>query len=461
MSEAARRDRWALAAFGALWAAQVALAAWMPLVADEAYYLAWSRALGPGYLDHPPGIAWWVALGFGRPRIPGLVLAPLGWWLLADAARRWGVMRWRWVPAMVMATPLGLSAGLLATPDVPLVVVWCGALWGVAAGRIGVVGLCVGLGLWAKAAMLVALPGLWWALGWRRGMVAMGVAAAVYAPHVGWSVMNGGLPWSFQAGHRAWGLGPLGVLRAIGGQLLVVTPGVVAVAAVAWARVAERLEGVLRALGLPVLVMWVGLGALTRVEPNWPALAWPATVVLALAWGERTGRLRWVRRAWALAAVMTAGAAVVLVAGLGVMGPRRPAWQGATLWACLAADPAAAGLAVVAGRYQEKALLDAVWWAGEAPGRVGPPPLAGSDPVAAGVAWRRIEGRRVSEYDRRPAPRPPACDAVHLGAVSVGEGDCAGVAERAELCGLPAVICRCRAGDGEAIDSRRWGTTTR
>lgn len=456
-----KRERWAFWAFGALWAVQGALAAWMPLVADEAYYLAWSRALGPGYLDHPPGVAWWVALGFGWPRLPGWVVGPVAWWLLADAARRWGVARWRWVPAMVMATPLGLSAGLLATPDVPLVVAWCGVLWGVAAGRVWVVGVCVGLGLWAKPAMLVALPGLWWALGGRRGLVALAIAAAVYAPHVGWSVMNGGLPWSFQAGHRAWGLGPVGVLRAIGGQLLVLTPGVVAVAVVAWWRAAGAAEGALRALGLPVLVMWVGLGLWTRVEPNWPALAWPATVVLVLAWGERAGRLSWVRRAWALAAVMTVGAAVVLPVADAALRSRRPPWDGAALWACIEREPAAAGLVVVAGRYQEKALLDAAWWAGEAPGRSGPPPLAGTDPVAAGVAWRRAAGRRVSEYDRRPAPRPPACGYVHLGEAIVVERDCEGIAEGSTICGRPAVTCRCRAGDGEGLDSPPWGTDTR
>ncbi|NVN13106.1 4-amino-4-deoxy-L-arabinose transferase, partial [Nguyenibacter vanlangensis] len=30
---------------------------------DEAYYWVWSRALAPGYLDHPPMVAVWIRAG--------------------------------------------------------------------------------------------------------------------------------------------------------------------------------------------------------------------------------------------------------------------------------------------------------------------------------------------------------------------------------------------------------------
>ena len=33
------------------------------LVDDEGYYTLWSLHLGPGYLDHPPAVAWSIALG--------------------------------------------------------------------------------------------------------------------------------------------------------------------------------------------------------------------------------------------------------------------------------------------------------------------------------------------------------------------------------------------------------------
>ena len=44
-------------------ALRLMLAAWLPLVADEAYYWEWSRRLAGGYFDHPPVIAWLVAHG--------------------------------------------------------------------------------------------------------------------------------------------------------------------------------------------------------------------------------------------------------------------------------------------------------------------------------------------------------------------------------------------------------------
>lgn len=412
-------DRRPWLAFAALWMIQAALAAALPWVADEAYYLGWSRDLRWGYLDHPPGVAWWAALGLGHPRGPGLVLMPLAWGALADAARRWGVTAWRWVPALVMATPLGFSAGLLVTPDVPLVFCWCWALWGVASGRVWVVGLAVGAGLWAKSAMLVAVPAVWWVLGLRRGAVAVAWAAVVYAPHVAWSLANAGLPWSFQAGHRGWSLPWRSLPEAIGGQLLVVTPGWCVLAVLAWRSARGGVERVLRGLGLPILAAWLALASVTRVEANWPALAWPATLVLVLHRG------RGLRVAGVIAVAMTSAAAVALPvldawAPIGAGPPR----DGARLAACLAdeVDARAPGAAVVAARYQEKALLDA---------------------AGAAAGYRRAAGHRVSEYDRRAVDAGPACGFVYLAGPAALAGRCAGEVEGVELCGRVASVCRC------------------
>lgn len=470
-------------ALAVLWGVQAALAGWLPLVADEAYYLSWSRDLRAGYLDHPPGVAWWVALGGGHARLPGLVLMPVAWVALADAARRWGVGQWRWVPAVAMATPLGFSAGLLATPDGPLVLAWCGALWAVAAGRPGWAGVAVGVGLWAKSAMVVALPGLWWALGLRGGAVALGVAAVVYAPHVVWSLCNDGLPWSFQAGHRRWGGAGEGVgqgvwrgvgqaLELVGGQLLVVTPGIAWLAARAWGRPGDGVDRVLRALGLPVLGAWLLMSLGTRVEANWPALAWPATLVLVLRWCERgaggaeaggaeaggagegragdglPGRARALRWAVGVGAVMTLGAAVALPV-LHAWAPigRGPPRDGPGLWACLASDPGAAGLPPVAARYQEKALLDAASRAADEPEQsdgAGGADAADATAARRPVPYRRALGHRLSEYDRQPTPSVPACDFIYLAPPeALGDG-CAGQVEAVMVCGRPAARCVCR-----------------
>lgn len=417
MTHASPKGLWRgpLLAFGGLWAVQCALVMVLPLVADEAYYLAWSTELGLGYLDHPPGVAWWVALGGGHPRLPGLLLMPVGWALLADAARRWGLSRWRWVPALVMATPLGFSASLLATPDVPLVLAWCVVLWGVAAERVVLVGLAVGMGLWAKSAMLVAAPAVWWVLGPARGAAALLVAGLVYAPHIAWSLSHDGLPWTFQASIRR--VDGVHLLEAVGGQLLVVTPGWAWLAARGWRAASSPAERALRALSLPILAAWLGLSLGTRIEANWPALAWPAALLLALAAPAHA----W-RRAAIGGAVMTLGAAAALPVLVAVAPPGAgPPRDGYGLRACLD-EP----LPLVASRYQEKALLDA---------------------SGAPAPYLRAQGHRISQYDRGlgPAVPVPACDFVYLDTLEQLGERCAGQARPERRCGLDTVRCLCRA----------------
>lgn len=395
-------------AFAGAWVLHVALAFTVPLFADEAYYLAWSRALAPGYLDHPPGVALWVSLG--HPRLAGVTILPAAWWLLADAARRWGVDAWRWIPALLMWTPLGAGAALVATPDAPLVASWCLVLWAVACDRASLAGVAFGLCLWSKSTALVALPGLLWVLR-ERAALALPVAALVYAPHVVWSFANDGLPWSFQAAARA--VTGFHLHEALGGQLLVVTPGVCLLAAARWWRPADDIDRRLRALGLPVLVVWLLAACVTRVEANWPALAWPATAVLLLR--RPSPRLL---HAGLLAAALSVGAAVVLWS----VGPRTwggPPRDGPRLLACL---DAASPRPRVAARYQEKALLDLA----------GPP-----------TPYLRARGHRPSEYDRRSTPAVPACDFIYLASADALAGRCAGTVTESRPCGRAVAECLC------------------
>ena len=89
-----RIERLAFAALLGLTALRLVVAAWMPLLPDEAYYWVWSRALAPGYFDHPPMVALWIAAGTalaGEGALGVRLLAPsaalLGSLMLARAAR--------------------------------------------------------------------------------------------------------------------------------------------------------------------------------------------------------------------------------------------------------------------------------------------------------------------------------------------------------------------------------------
>ncbi len=395
-------------AFAAAWILHAALAFTVPLFADEAYYVAWSQLLAPGYLDHPPGVALWVSLG--HPRLAGITLLPAAWWLLADAARRLGVDAWRWLPALLMWTPLGAGAALVATPDAPLVALWCLVVWAVVADRALLTGIAFGLCLWSKSTALVSLPGLLWVLRGRAAIV-LPVAALVYAPHVAWSVANDGLPWSFQAAHRA--VTGFHLHEALGGQLLVVTPGLCLLAVAGWRSPTDPVDRTLRALGLPVLLVWLAASCVTRVEANWPALAWPATAMLLL---RRPSS--WLPRAGGLAAAFTIGASLfVWTAGPATW--RGPPRDGPRLRVCY---ERASVLPAVAARYQEKALLD-----------LGGPP----------TPYLRAAGHRLSEYDRRSTPAAPACDFLYLASAKALAGRCTGVENEANACGRTVTKCRC------------------
>src|SRR5204862_7797709 len=84
--------REALAALAALTLLRLAVAGLAPLSPDEAYYWVWSRALAPGYPDHPPMVALWIRTGtalggdtaFGI-RLLAPLAAALGSLLLAQA----------------------------------------------------------------------------------------------------------------------------------------------------------------------------------------------------------------------------------------------------------------------------------------------------------------------------------------------------------------------------------------
>ena len=69
---------------------RLALAASFPLVSDETYYRLWADHLSFSYLDHPPMVAWLIALSqslFGPTNWGGAFLRPVllgigGWWVV-------------------------------------------------------------------------------------------------------------------------------------------------------------------------------------------------------------------------------------------------------------------------------------------------------------------------------------------------------------------------------------------
>ncbi len=287
-----------------------------PISPDEAYYWVWSRALAPGYLDHPFMVALWIRLGtalFGDGAFGIRLLAPLsaalGSVLILDAARRLGAGRGYVAALLLNATLLFGAGGILMTPDTPLILFWIATLWAMArivAGGAGwwwiAVGVFAGLALDSKytAALLLAGIGLWlvalpagrrWLLRDPRPWLGGVIALLLFLPVILWNadhhwasfLKQGGRTGDFHPARAAQFLGEL-----VLGQLGLATP-VIFVLCVAGLVRATRLvvmrrdpaAGLLVALGvLPVLVfIQHALG--DRVQGNWPEILYPAGVIAA------------------------------------------------------------------------------------------------------------------------------------------------------------------------------------
>ena len=157
---------WLAALVAALTVVRLLVADWVPLAPDETYYWIWSRALAPGYLDHPPMVALWIKAGSalaGQTALGLRLLGPLAMalasWLVYDAATRMFADRRAAAAAVLLLNgTLLLGVGsIIMTPDSPLLFFWTATLWAmirlIRSGRGGwwlVAGIAAGLALASK-----------------------------------------------------------------------------------------------------------------------------------------------------------------------------------------------------------------------------------------------------------------------------------------------------------------------
>ncbi len=321
-----------MAALVGLTAARLAVAASMPLSPDEAYYWVWSRALAPGYLDHPPMVALWIWMGTalaGDTALGVRLLSPLsaaaGSLLLADAGGRLFPGRGAGLRAAVLLNAtlmLGVGA-VTMTPDTPLLLFWTAAAWALARLATGggggwwlVAGAALGLGLDSKyTAALLGLGTALWLLtpGGRRWLwtgwpwAGAAVAGALFLPVALWNAAHGWASFVKQGG-RAGDWAPSQAARylseLVGGQVGLATPLVFVLFAAGTVAAARRWRqpawGLVAALVLPGLAVFAQHALGGRVQANWVAVLYPGC---ALAAGGLGGRW-WARRGWRPAAAL-------------------------------------------------------------------------------------------------------------------------------------------------------------
>ncbi len=282
-------------------AVKLALAGFLPLTSDEAYYWVWSRHLQLSYYDHPPMVAWLFWLGDyvrilpGSVRWPGVLLShgtlAIWLWLLKPFLDDRQRLQFLW---LMLLSPLVGGSALLVTPDLPLMFFYALSValyfkWVEAPGwKISLLfGLAMGLGLSSKYMMILLpmslLPLILISadvrrLTWKYWPLLVLGAVVGSSPVWLWNLMNDFASIRFQTAH---GLGkkvwkPNWTIEYAAAQIGLIFPVVLY-----WATRTRRMPWVFH------FMAWIPLGFFFfttfrgYVEANWPIVAYPAILALA------------------------------------------------------------------------------------------------------------------------------------------------------------------------------------
>ncbi|WP_241759091.1 ArnT family glycosyltransferase [Pyxidicoccus parkwayensis] len=295
---------------------RLVLALGTDVYSDTAYYWQWARHLAWGYYDHPPMVAWLIAvLGVHATALvcgAGTVAAV---WGLARDVYGSREVAWR-AAALWSVVPAGVVAGVWATPDSPLLLFWTLGLWALWRERWVWAGLACGLALLSKyPAVLLGLAFLLAAARARRlpwgAWLTGALALLCFVPVVLWNARHEWVGFLFQLHHGLSGArgGWASLGQYLAGQLALGGPVLFPLALVYAVR-GPREQFLLRMAAVVPLLFFGYAAARTQGEANWPAAAYVAACV-----GVAGMRPVWQR------AVAVSSLAVVLVVGSHVFFP--------------------------------------------------------------------------------------------------------------------------------------------
>jgi dolichol-phosphate mannosyltransferase len=332
-------------------AGRLILAARVQLIPDEAYYWAYSKHPALSYYDHPPMVAWTVAVGtwlFGDSefgvRFGTIALSLLCSFVLYRMTRDWAGPKAAAVSVLLFAIlPLFVVTGFMATPDEPLLTFWLGAMYSISLALRTrrtlywlFAGICLGGALLSKYTALLMVPsvGFFLALSparrrwlWRpQPWLALAIGLLLFAPVIWWNARHDWVSFLFQSG-RATVISPHTSSHVLGFwlmQLAIITPIPLAVFAVAinrgikagWMHGHEKWSLAV-SLSLPLFALFFLASWRVDVHGTWTAPAYlsllPMTSCMTVALcthGPSAHHWRWL--VWA--ALITCG--VVIVTGI-------------------------------------------------------------------------------------------------------------------------------------------------
>jgi len=322
---------------------RVALCGIMELLPEEAYYWTYAKHPALGYFDHPPMVAWIVAAGttlFGDTafgvRFVTMVLWIATGGLLFLTGRMWFSQRVALLATLFYTLlPIYVGAGLIVTPDGPLLFFWLATLYLISqalhSGRGGywlAAGVTFGGALLSKYYALLLAPSLLWFLllspnhrQWLRRphpWLALLIALVVFSPVIIWNAHHEWASFVFQS-TRAAGTARNSlrdVLLFWLFQLFVLTPPFFALFAWTAARGIRRgwqqrddSWNFVASFSVPLFVLFTAASLKTQIHVNWTA---PAFLSLTL------------------------GGAAITLDGLSSQGAVRAAWWRVGAWATVA-----------------------------------------------------------------------------------------------------------------------------
>jgi len=334
-------ERWALAVVLGMTVLRLVVAGSTLLSADEAYYWQWTHPLHLSYYDHPAMVAYWIwasihligetALGVRLPAVlSALAVSALLWDCarIAFRSRVVGAQTALWLNCSILFG----SAGIIITPDAPLLLAWSLALWSlerlIAGGQaryIYIAGIALGLGAISKYTMVLILPGIvatfllfprlrpWWRSGhtWAAALLAL----VCTTPLLLWNFQNNFASFSKQLNHAfaSEAIHPgTNLAQFLSSQVGLLTPliflfclwGMVWALWAGWRQ--RRPEWMLLgATSLPILLFFVSHTQSGVVQAHWSGPAYIAGVMAAVGgWHSLPSRGRWLGRAFAAAPVL-------------------------------------------------------------------------------------------------------------------------------------------------------------
>lgn len=291
----------------------------LQLSGDEAYQWIWSKHLALSYYSKPLGIAFLQKFGtliggdtefgvrFGSP----LIAAVMGFLLLRFLARETSARTAFWSLLAIFAVPILCVGSVLMTIDPPLVLGWMLAVlagwralqpdgrirdWllaGLALGGAFLFKYTAALQLVCWAIFFALLPAARAHLRKPGPWLALGAFALCTLPVVIWNAQNGWITVSHVATNaqldRQWEPTLKFFGEFLGAEMFLLNP--IFFIAMIWAsfafwrrRTEKPLWLFLACMGAPLFYGYWLYSLHSRVQPNWPAAAFPPMLLLAVLW---------------------------------------------------------------------------------------------------------------------------------------------------------------------------------